>query len=110
VTDAESNLGADCAKRLGSASSADTKARVNLMKKQEGVRGFGLGLWGNGLFGGGAGSAEKGTHGFGLDQFTRLIQVIHDHRVRVNAQRMVHGGHDLGRVDRGLGGRGSGGI
>ena len=80
------------------------------MKKQEGYRGFGRGLWVNGLGWGGASSTEKGAHGFGLDQFTWLVQVIHDHRVRVDAQRVVNGGHDLGRVDRGLDGRGSGGI
>src|SRR5437016_3560863 len=44
--------------------------------------------------------AEQAQDRFGLNQFARLIEVIEDHRVRINPQRMVDRGQDLHGMDR----------
>src|SRR6266536_2354953 len=56
------------------------------------------------------GSTEKARHRLGLHEFPRLVEVVQDDRVRVDAQRMVNGGQELSRVHRVFGGGGAGRI
>ena len=61
------------------------------------------------LFPGGRGaSREDGCHGLPLDQLARLVEVVVDDRIRLDADRVVDGGEQFRRVyrmfDRGAGG------
>src|SRR5437773_5771393 len=57
-----------------------------------------------------SGSAEKACHWLGLHEFPRLVEMVQDDGVRVDAQSMVNSCQELCRVHRVFGGRGGGRI
>ena len=49
---------------------------------------------------------EQGSDRFGLDQFTRLIQVVQNHRFRINSERVIDRRQQFARMDGVLNGTG----
>src|SRR5260221_9163852 len=55
-------------------------------------------------------SSEQTRHGFGLDEFARLIEVVQDNGVRIDAHGMIDRRQQLDGMHRGFSGRRAGGV